>query len=51
MRYEFREGVTWRVAPLRDLWKECGRDGRMMAALALYEGLVREADVADGEQT
>ena len=36
------ENITLRIVPLKDLWKEGGRDGKALAALAYYEGLTRE---------
>lgn len=36
------EKITLKVVPLKDLWKEGARDGKTLAAWALYEGLRRE---------
>ncbi|KAL4964921.1 putative NUDIX family hydrolase [Aspergillus stella-maris] len=36
------EKITLKLVPLRDLWKECIRDSKTLAALALYTGLKRE---------
>jgi ADP-sugar diphosphatase len=36
------ENITLKVVPLKDLWKEGGRDAKALAALSLYEGLRRE---------
>lgn len=36
------EKITLKVVPLRDLWKEGLRDGKTLAAWALYKGLKEE---------
>ena len=36
------EKITLKVVPLRDLWKEGLRDGKSLAAWALYRGLKEE---------
>ncbi|KAF2686434.1 NUDIX family hydrolase [Lentithecium fluviatile CBS 122367] len=36
------ERIRLRLVPLKDLWKEGGRDAKALAALALYESLKRE---------
>ncbi|KAJ9212096.1 hypothetical protein DTO166G4_6252 [Paecilomyces variotii] len=36
------EKITLKVVPLEQLWKECVRDGKSLAAWALYNGLKRE---------
>ncbi|KAK4972573.1 hypothetical protein LTR66_001129 [Elasticomyces elasticus] len=35
------EKITLKVVPLKDLWKEGGRDSKALSAWALYEGLRR----------
>lgn len=39
------EKITLKVIKLHDLWKEGARDGKTLAALALYEGLRREGKI------
>ncbi|KAK4503150.1 hypothetical protein PRZ48_006578 [Zasmidium cellare] len=39
------ERITLKVIKLHDLWKEGSRDGKTLAALALYEGLRREGKI------
>jgi ADP-sugar diphosphatase len=39
------EKITLKLVPLKDLWKEGARDGKTLAAWALYEGLKREGKV------
>ena len=36
------ERITLKLVPMRDLWREGARDGKCLAALALWEGLKRE---------
>lgn len=36
------EKITLKLVPLRDLWREGSRDGKCLAALALWENLRRE---------
>lgn len=36
------EKITLKLVPMRDLWREGRRDGKALAALALWEGLRRE---------
>ena len=36
------EKITLKVVPLQKLWREGGRDGKTLAAWALYEGLRKE---------
>lgn len=36
------EKITLKVVPLKDLWREGARDGKTLAALALYQGLKGE---------
>ena len=37
------EKITLRLVRLQDVWKVAARDGKTLAAIALYEGLKREA--------
>lgn len=39
---EHGEKITLKLVKLNDLWKEGGRDGKALAACAMYEGLKRE---------
>lgn len=39
---EHGEKITLKVVPLADLWKEGLRDGKTLAAWALYQGLKQE---------
>lgn len=39
------EKITLKVVRLEELWREGGRDGKSLAAWALYEGLRREGKV------
>jgi ADP-sugar diphosphatase len=39
------ERITLKLVPLSDLWKEGARDGKTLAAWALYEGLRREGKI------
>lgn len=39
------EKITLKLVPLERLWREGARDGKTMAALALYEGLRREGKI------
>ncbi|KAJ6110278.1 hypothetical protein N7486_002513 [Penicillium sp. IBT 16267x] len=39
------EKITLKVVPLEDLWKEGLRDGKTLAAWALYQGLLKEGKV------
>ena len=39
------EKITLKLVPLKNLWKEGARDGKTLAALALYEGLKREGKI------
>lgn len=36
------EKITLKLVPMRDLWREGSRDGKCLAAVALWEGLRRE---------
>ena len=36
------EKITLKLVPVKDLWREGARDGKTLAALALWEGLQRE---------
>lgn len=36
------EKITLKIVPLKDLWKEGFRDGKTLAAWALYKGLLEE---------
>lgn len=39
------EKITLKIVPLEDLWKEGLRDGKTLAAWALYSGLKRESKI------
>lgn len=39
------EKITLKVVPLEKLWREGGRDGKTLAAWALYEGLRKEGKI------
>ncbi|KAI9812744.1 MAG: hypothetical protein M1827_004500 [Pycnora praestabilis] len=39
------EKITLKLVPLKDLWKEGGRDGKTLAGWALYEGLRKEGKI------
>lgn len=39
------EKITLKVVPLEDLWKEGLRDGKTLAAWALYKGLEQEGKI------
>lgn len=39
------EKITLKIVPLRDLWKEAGRDAKALAVLALYRELLREGRI------
>lgn len=39
------EKITLKVVRLEELWREGGRDGKTLAAWALYEGLKREGKI------
>ena len=39
------ERITLRICRLDELWRVCARDGKTLAALALYEGLRREGSI------
>lgn len=39
------EKITLKLVPLEDLWKEGLRDGKTLAAFALYKGLKREGKI------
>lgn len=39
------EKITLKIVPLRDLWKEGARDGKTLAAWALYKGLKDEGKI------
>ena len=39
------EKITLKVVKLNDLWKEGARDGKTLAAWALYQGLQREGKI------
>ncbi|RMZ67805.1 NUDIX family hydrolase [Pyrenophora seminiperda CCB06] len=41
------ENISLSLVPLERLWKEGARDGKALAALALYEGLKREGRLPD----
>jgi ADP-sugar diphosphatase len=40
-----REKITLKIVPLEDLWKEGLRDGKTLAAWALYMGLKQEGNI------
>lgn len=40
-----REKITLKIVPLNDLWKEGLRDGKTLAAWALYSGLKQEGKI------
>ena len=42
---EHGEKITLKVVPLEDLWKEGVRDGKTLAAWALYKGLQQEGKI------
>lgn len=42
---EHGEKITLKLVPLKDLWKEGGRDAKALCAWALYEGLRREGKI------
>lgn len=39
------EKITLKIVPLEDVWKEGLRDGKALAALALYQGLKQEGKI------
>ncbi|KAF7118773.1 hypothetical protein CNMCM5793_008398 [Aspergillus hiratsukae] len=39
------EKITLKIVPLRDLWKEALRDGKTLAAWALYNGLKQDGKI------
>ena len=39
------EKITLKLVPLEDVWKIGGRDGKVLAGWALYEGLKREGKI------
>ncbi|KAL4892199.1 hypothetical protein BDV59DRAFT_180277 [Aspergillus ambiguus] len=39
------EKITLKLVPLKDLWREAGRDGKTLAAWALYNGLKGEGKI------
>jgi ADP-sugar diphosphatase len=39
------EKITLKLVPLKNLWKEAARDGKTLAAWALYEGLKKEGKI------
>ena len=39
------EKITLKVVPLKDLWKEALRDGKTLAAWALYNGLKQDGKI------
>ncbi|KAL7776448.1 hypothetical protein CFE70_006864 [Pyrenophora teres f. teres 0-1] len=41
------ERITLKLVKLSELWKMAARDGKALAALALYEGLKREGRIPD----
>jgi ADP-sugar diphosphatase len=41
------EMITLKLVPLEQVWKEGGRDGKTLAALALYQGLKGEGKIPD----
>ena len=41
------EKITLKLVKLSELWKVAARDGKALAALALYEGLKREGRIPD----
>jgi ADP-sugar diphosphatase len=41
------ENITLKLVPLRKAWKEGGRDGKTLAALALYQGLKEEGKIPE----
>ncbi|KAK0656267.1 hypothetical protein B0T16DRAFT_315469 [Cercophora newfieldiana] len=44
------ERITLKLVRLQDVWKECARDGKTLAALALWEGLRREGRLPKKEK-
>jgi ADP-sugar diphosphatase len=40
-----REKITLKIVPLEDLWKQGLRDGKTLAAWALYQGLKQEGKI------
>ena len=42
------ERIKLKLVPLGRVWREAGRDGKALAAVALYEGLRREGRIGDG---
>jgi hypothetical protein len=42
------ERIKLKLVPLGQVWREAGRDGKALAAVALYEGLKREGRIGDG---
>ena len=44
------EKITLKLVRLENLWRECSRDGKALAALALYEGLRREGKIPKIEE-
>jgi ADP-sugar diphosphatase len=41
------ENITLKLVPLQNAWREVARDGKALAALALYDGLKREGKLLD----
>ena len=39
------EKITLKLVKMEEVWKVAGRDGKTLAALALWEGLKREGRV------
>lgn len=39
------ENITLKIVPLKEVWRHGARDGKTLAAIALYEGLRREGRV------
>jgi ADP-sugar diphosphatase len=42
------ERIKLKLVPLGRVWREAGRDGKALAAVALYEGLRREGRIGNG---
>ena len=42
------ERIKLKLVPLGRVWREAGRDGKALAAVALYEGLRREGRIGEG---
>ncbi|KAF2794386.1 nudix hydrolase 14 [Melanomma pulvis-pyrius CBS 109.77] len=44
------EKITLKLVRLENLWRECSRDGKSLAAFALYEGLRKEGKIPKIEE-